>query len=353
MGGWLSGRKPMVDYLRTVDRTSNHLVFADVIKGYVKVDKPGYLQARCYDDYYGNVYCGWSPSKLHLKPTARPVYVELDTCSVGDGGLDQVHEVCWFPEGSQEGVLIFSTAHPSPAPPLRPADLYRAPSLGNAYQFNDRLFEETLYDYLSHGELKQAEKLYDDATSLLSSMRDGQEGASGKRIPAKDLHADSWWTPLCCKAGLNVGEPGFAPAFKELESTAAGDSKWGRHQFNSYKVMLPLYSWVDQAVRNPQSAKLPDSNVQRAISGHDPRVIVPYLQADPSEPPDKETTRKYKHEVSKFWIGMKAYLRKDYAEARRNFDDFLQGRHSSSDAFEMAAAAKLRSKNHPESDPTD
>lgn len=333
----------MVDHTRTVDRTSNHLVFADVIKGYVKVDKPGYLQARCYDDYYGNVYCGWSPSRLQLKPTAKPVYVELDTCSVGDGGLDEVHEVCWFPDGAKEGVLIFSTAHPSPAPKLRPADLYRLPSLGNAYRFEDRVFEETLYDYLSHGELKQAEKLYDDGMSVLSTMRDGQEGASGKRIPAKDLHADSWWVPLCYKAGINVGEPGFAPAFTELKSTASGDSQYGRHLFNSYKVMFPLYSWVDQVVRNPQSAKLPDSEVPRAIYGHDPRVLVPYLKAEPSDPPTEESERKLKHEIGKFWIGMRAYARKDSAEARRNFAEYLQERHSSPDAFEMAVAAKLLS----------
>lgn len=111
-GGWYESGNNLVDYNKTMVSDANHLeVRNGCISGYVRFDKPGYLQARSYDDYFGDVYCGWSPKKLQIKPTKDFVFVSLGICSVGDGGLDQVHEVAWFPDSGSTGTLVFSTAH--------------------------------------------------------------------------------------------------------------------------------------------------------------------------------------------------------------------------------------------------
>jgi hypothetical protein len=165
-GGWYdNNNNTLVDYTRTAQRDSNHLEMDNgCISGFVRFDKPGYLQARSYDDYFGDVYCGWSPKKLQIKPTEQFVFVSLGTCSVGDGGLDQVHEVAWFPENSSEGTLIFSTAHPSPGEKLSASETYRPSLLGNEYQFNETLATKTTADYLRKGDLAAAMKVVDDGS---------------------------------------------------------------------------------------------------------------------------------------------------------------------------------------------
>lgn len=344
-GGWYA-RKPFVDYSRTLDRPTNHLVLGEMITGYVKFPESGYLQSRSYDDYFGDVYCGWSPNKLYLKPTKQHVYVALDCCAVGDGGLDQVHEVCWFPDGKSEGVLIFSTAHPSPEPKLRPADLYQRAFLGNQYQFDQRMFTELMTDDLQQGDLTHADLVCKDALTVLGKMRDGVDGSTRKPIAAKELHHRDWLAPLAYRAGLCIGEPCFGDALQDLESTTSGTSLTGaRYDDQAMHDMVPLYKWLDQAIRSKTVVPLTGVKSTQRLYGHDPELIAGFVQPDLKLPPPPSNAKRYKGEVSSFWRGVKAYLRHDYPVAQQRFEQFLHNeRHGDTDAFEVAVAAKLRDK---------
>ncbi len=227
-GGWnLYGRENnQVDYSRTKKLAANYLVLdRGGISGYVKFDKPGYLQARSYDDIYGDVYCGWSPEKLEVNPTKDYVYVSLGTCSVGDGGLEQVHEVSWFPQGQQEGIIVFSSAHPEKPSPLTASDLYRPDLLGNESQFNDRLASETISDYLRQSNFKKANEVIDASRTLLSKMRDSVDGTTRKPISAKEMNREQWAMIQTYRLGLALGESNFDSLFEDLESTVNGPSR--------------------------------------------------------------------------------------------------------------------------------
>ena len=74
---------------------------------------------------------GWSPAFVEYEPQPQPVCVAFSLCIVGDGGLDQVHELCWIPEGEEKGVIVFSTAHPEQSE-LKAHELFLPRHMGQA-----------------------------------------------------------------------------------------------------------------------------------------------------------------------------------------------------------------------------
>jgi hypothetical protein len=343
-GGWnLYGRENnQIDYSRTKKLAANYLVLdRGGISGYVKFDKPGYLQARSYDDVYGDVYCGWSPDKLEIKPTKDYIYVSLGTCSVGDGGLEQVHEVSWFPQGQQEGIIVFSSAHPDKPSPLTAADLYRPDLLGNEYQFDDLLAAKTIADYLRQGNLQKADEVITASLTLLSKMRDEVDGPTGKPIAAKEVNQEHWAMIQTFRLGLALGESNFDSRFDDLESTINGPYRGSHRECLTYKKLFPIYKWLNEKV----TAKITDktkqidiSKLERGLVDHEPDTIGQFLLGKTSAHDFRRTSRG----SAEFWIGINHYLQGDKKTARENFQKFLEQDNSDLLAFEIAAAAKLK-----------
>lgn len=341
LAGWSYGGNDFIDSKRTKNVSSNSLTrYRGSIVGYVKFDKPGYLQGRVYDDVYGDVFVGWSPRKLELKSSQQPAYISMGLCE--NCGDDQVQELCWFPAGSQKGVLIFSTSHPDPGEKLTPADLYGSEQLGNQYQFFDNVAADTLFINFRDGKLDKAQSILNDSEKLLSSMRDAVNGSSGKPIPQKEFNAKNWAMLRTYELGLALGEPSFNAKKKALEEVLNGPH-WpvttNDPLEREYRDMLPIYNWLNEQLVSKKS-ELPkfDAN-QDCLAGHDPKAVAAYLQADSAT--EGKLIKSMFNNIE-FWIAVKNFLRKDYKNADKQLNKFFETSHGESDAFEVAAAAKLR-----------
>jgi len=340
-GGWnlyATNNSNKVDYQRTKKLDKNSLTLSgNEISGYVKFAEPGYLQARSYDDVYGDVYCGWSPDKLEIEPTKDYVYVTLETCSVGDGGLAQVHEVSWFPRGQQEGIIVFSSAHPDKPSPLSAADLYRPDRLGNIYRFDDRLASETISDYLAQGDEKAAQQVIAESLGVLSKMRDLVDGSTKAPIAAKDEYREQWAMIQTYKLGLALGQSNFDECLNDLESTIAGPYRGSHMNCKAYKKLIPIYQWLNNKIVG-KPAKLDLSALERSYVDSEPITIGKYLLGETTE----NEFQRHSRGSAEFWIAVNRYLAGDKKRAKENFQRFLGQKHSAMMAFEIAAAAKLK-----------
>lgn len=336
-GGWYENAKTLVDYSRTIKRDSNYLTLRDGrICGYVKFDTAGYLQARSYDDYFGDVYCGWAPIKLPLKPTKDPVYVSLSLCAVGDGGLDQIHEVAWFPIRSKTGVLVFSTAHPNAGPPVSTIDLFRKELLGNEYQFNESLAREVIVDYLRDGKFSEARTTIADSIAILSSLKGAVDFSTQQPISALVLHRGNWVEMLLFKLGLATGEPEFESLSKKLEEMLDHPDKSHGSSDNVVGPMLPLYGWLNDRL-NGKRSEVPLSSGPPKVVGHDPAVIARYMHDEMAE---GDFIRRSWFSAE-FWVGVRKYLNGEPKLAQTHLKKFLNDSHSVWYPFEVATAAKL------------
>jgi hypothetical protein len=308
-----------------------------VIAGYVRAAAAGTLQARTYDDVYGSVYGGWSPVRLDIKPTPRPVFVALGRSAYGDGGLSQVHEVCWTSKGSPQGVIVYSSAYPAAGPVLRAREIFRADDLGarGAY-YNSGLALRMLAEILQDRDLPAAEAFLDQATALLDSLPPAVDGASGAAIPSRVFRSREWADLLAFRLGLAVGRPPFAAVASELETVVTlRDS--GRFCFDCerYARLLPLYRWVDARMRTPGAA-LPDaSTLQRGVGGYDPVAIVGLLGGGQPE-------RRHQASTTRFWEGVRACTAGDRSRGEDDLAGWLAlPPPAAASGFELGAAARL------------
>lgn len=346
-GSWY-GSKPNVDYTQQKELNSNTFFMHDgLISGYVKVTEPGYLQARSYDDIYGDVYCGWSPDRLEIAPTKKYVKVNLNLCTVGDGGLAQIHELAFFPKSSGRGILIFTSAHPQ-TEKIKLSDFYEPSILGNSVQFKRDIAYKLVFNHLAEGDLAAAKSVLNDAKKILAGMQDSVTSKDGKLvpIPARESHLEDWAMIESLEAGMLLAEPDFDS--KSLALTATVNSDISNDQ--SFKTnrecirkMLPIFKWLGDQVKSgikpgQQFQKIDTSNLEKSFSAHDPRVIASYLNGDLSE---KDYLSHGSFSYS-FWAGVKALMNHDKKKAYQCFHDFLADTPYESLAFESAAAAKLQ-----------
>lgn len=348
-GGWnclrlKSKRDPLsfVDYERTAKISKNELLMRDgVICGYVKFTERGYLQARSYDDFLGNVYCGWSPEKLEIKATEKPVFVSLGTCAVGDGGLDQIHEVCWFPKSGEKGFIVYSSAHKPPVSQLTAADLYSADKLGNDIYFNETLAEEAIIALAQKGELDAAQKVIEDSLLHLSKMRDAVEGSTGKSIPAAEMNRSILAELYAFKTGFCCGGSSFEPAYKNLVTTLGGVNRGSKYRCETIKKMLPVYAWLNDCLSKKQLLPITEIALSDGAVGNNPRAIAKYMNSE------KTISKRETAPVGSFWKGIKKYLSGDLKTAAALLQEFLTARPSAAEGFEIAVAAKLAPKLSP------
>lgn len=342
-GGWSSSGPTTVDYERVMPDTSNFLTMKNgVISGYVKFDQPGFLQARSYDDYYGDVYCGWSDQKIQLKKVKDPVFVSISTCCVGDGGLDQIHEVAWFPEGASEGILVFSSAFPQSESRVVASDLYQKKLLGNQYSFNSLCAKEALHASLVKGNLKLAREIVSDSFSVLSGLRDSIDSKTMTKISSRDYHAEEWAMILSYNLGLELESADFERDMKEMQDIVAGpgNSQFRHTNCKIQNDMSPVYIWLHECLRH-KTAKLPViAKNGTNISGYNPIVIVNYL----SGKLPKEEFLKLGYPNQDFWFGVQSFLAGNKVEARKYLQKYQKEHKPTEYGFEPASSAVLLSR---------
>lgn len=339
-GGWLYKDLTLVDYKRVMPHSSNFLTMKNgCISGFVKFDKPGYLQARSYDDFYGDVYCGWSDEKIHIKPVKEPVFVSISTCSVGDGGLDQIHEVAWFADGAKEGVLVFSSAHPQIQTLIGAADLYQKKALGNENFFNSQYAKEVLHSSLAKGDLNLAKRIVQDSFSILSGLRDAIDSKTQTPIKARNYHAEDWAMILSYSLGLQLDSKDFERDTKEMQDIVSGpgNSSFRHTNCKIQKDMSNVYVWLHKRIMG-QSAALPvPEKSDENICGYSPVAIANYFEGKLER--DKFLQQAYPNQD--FWMGIERYLAENKSEAKAHLLKYQKESKPTEHGFEPAACALL------------
>lgn len=339
-GGWGTAAENLVDYESTRDLESNYLTLSNgCISGFVRFKQPGYLRARSYDDYYGSVYCGWCHEKLPLRPTEKFVYVRLGLCHVGDGGLDQIHEVAWFPEGKEEGIIIYSSAHATENPAVTAADLYRKDLLGNGYYFNDHLADQAIAISLRRGDFEKAERILGDSREVLSGMKGAIYGTTGKAIPKEEMWRAERAMIQAYELGLALKNDRFATVLADMRKTLNNPGyNYDNHNCAIYRKMLPIYSWLGARLSGDSKASIAPESLERSVVGHDPVEIHKFMTA----PSLDELFMKTSMETGYFWAAMRSYLLGDLSTAGADIEKYLSEAHGGIGAFETAAAARLK-----------
>jgi hypothetical protein len=339
-GGWLYKDLTSVDYKRVIPDSSNFLTMKNgCISGFVKFDTPGYLQARSYDDFYGDVYCGWSDEKIHLKPVKEPVFVSISTCSVGDGGLDQIHEVAWFADGASEGVLVFSSAHPQAQTAINAADLYQKNALGNQNFFSSQYAREVLHSSLVKGDVVLAKKIVSDSFSILSGLQNAFDSKTQTSIKSRNYHAEDWAMILSYSLGLELDSEDFERDMKEMQDIVSGpgDASFRHTNCQIQNNMSPVYTWLHERILGKDS-KLPVlAKSEKNIYGYDPVAIVDYFDGKL----EKEKFLQVAYPNQDFWLGAQSYLAGKKSEAKMHLLKYQKERKPTEHGFEPAASAVL------------
>ncbi|MCA2981287.1 MAG: hypothetical protein INH41_06630 [Myxococcaceae bacterium] len=308
-----------------------------VYAGYVLASVEGALQARTYDDVYGEVYGGWSPSKLEVSPASAPVFVALARSFYGDGELRQVHEVCWTPEGAHDGVVVFSTAHEPPRPPFERRHVVRSDDLGGR-GFVDSTLALGLFDeHLRAKDGPAARALVEALERRLSALPGAVHGSTGVPIPAQAFNAQRWAEVLAVKAGLAVGTADFDGAIEQLERIVTQPAvEPFCHQCRELRNKLPLLRWLG-ARASGQRDEVPDpARLERGPMGDDPVEVANLLlgRRGPS------VLRSF-DQTAVFWGGVKAFTGGDPKAARAALEAFLRAAPRPVSTFEGGAATAL------------
>lgn len=271
-----------------------------------------------------------------MSPTAKPVFVEASLCSVGDGGLDQVHELCWFPEGESVGRTVFSTARLNDHNLSSKLELYKPRQLGSPYYFNSRLFVELVVEAVQKGERDRLTDVVSDAAEL------------AKLITAKnpvDIKGDVL-NILRARLGLALGSDEFSLVVEEIEqlkklTLTLGHSSFESSRFDDFDKILPFYRWLDAAIAKRNPPEMTKTEMERpGVSGHDPREVSLLLGLR-ARPTASQFSFLIPGSTNEFWLAAKAVIEGRCRSAKKQLGRFLKQKHNDSHLFELAASGVL------------
>jgi hypothetical protein len=346
-GGW--GRWALLDPDRVRQGAANEWVdIGGEYTGYVRFAEAGRLQARSYDDIYGQVYCGWAPQAVEYTPRQDQVHVAFSRCFVGDGGLDQVHEICWFPGGGDDGVVVFSTAHPEEST-LELHEVYerrhfaRLINSGDAttFTFIPHTADRVIRSLLLAGKVDEAREIVTDALGNLEYLPDSVRATTLEPIPSELLYAELWLNLSLLEAGLEIPGDASLAALARADQVVANDD--GSCYDCRYTVgMIDLYRWAVLGLRGDRLPLPGIPETAKRIWGNDPHFIVELLR-DPSM--DEHTlgrgTSIASGETTYFWMGIRASLAGNREVARRFFERYIEAPNQDLSEFELSATAAL------------
>lgn len=346
-GGWSS----IFSYepARTKDLAESAITFFDgAYTGFLRLPGSGTVKIRAYDNVYGAVYCGWSPRSFHVDASDRAVFFRLGTCSVGDGGVETVHEICWFPDGQEEGRLILSSGHSSSiGAPLEPADIFveaMKSELGTSWS---SLSSDVILSFAKQGNLPEAQRLARLALQNFKSQPSAVEWSTKRPVPPEELRADEWVSLLSLDIASNIAVGDFPAAEEQLERLRvfAGTALKFCHSCAEIERMIPLFRWVLEVERNmkggaprPALPKVESTH----IYAHNPVDMVKVLTQPASVPFSHSQHAEYE-----FWIGYRLLLDGDRNAAASSLEKFLASSTVRNHPFEAIIAAKhLRTDEH-------
>lgn len=345
-GGWRGA--PLLDPARSYSGSENQfLYFNGAVSGYVRYPIAGELKARSYDDVYGAVYCGFSPERLQVAPTDAPVFVRFPTCVVGDGGLNEVTEICWFPAGSATGSVVYSSAHPG-ATTLTAADVYRAEDLVTEFGApSDRRTvirigeaRTVLHHLLLRGDSDGARRVVEYLSARLPHHAGHVDGVTAAPIPSEVGYCDTWFALTVTEAALGVRTE---RAIERLTAAVALIDRPGSTCRGPARALLPLYRWLAErlAGRDPPLPTPLSPPAARPVHGYDPAFIGELLRNP------KKTDRTLPAAAfalggrsSFFWLGVREYLAGNGTEAARYWSLFRR-EPPADNLFELGVIAAL------------
>ncbi|OVE76734.1 hypothetical protein BVX98_04925 [bacterium F11] len=351
-GGW--GPHAEMDLNRHHDTAINKFGrIGGELTGYVQFSKPGRLAMRAYDDVYGSVYCDWSSSSVEYEPQPKPVYVRFSQCHVGDGGLDEVHELCWFPEGEEKGVILYSSAHPEQNE-LKPHDLFLPSHMGNlrqdgekkTYYFNNHEADKIFDSLLVAGKLDQTRKLVSKSLENLPFLPPVIDGSTQKPIPPKEFYCETFVKLHLLKAGVNLFDPTSYNTLLEAKEILRKGKKYGFHSRYAHDL-IDLYVWTVKRLQGGKEALPPIPESANKVHGYDPRFFSKIL----SDPTMTDKTLKKSQltmggESNYFWMGLREYLSGKKGEASRYLSMYKNQTNRGLNDFELAATACLLEKKN-------
>ncbi|MHC4639519.1 MAG: hypothetical protein ACYTBV_18785, partial [Planctomycetota bacterium] len=344
--------KAEIDISRHHDSAKNKFgQIGNDIAGYAQFPVSGRLIMRCYDDVYGSVYGGWSPTFVEYEPQPKPVYVIFPRFRVGDGRLDQVHELCWFPKGEERGVILYSSAHPEKNE-LKPHELFLPRHIGvltkhgnNEYfHFYDHEADKIFDSLLVARELTQVRELVSINIDRLQYLYPTVEGSTGKPIPSDEFYCDIWVKLLLLKSGTNPFDPSSHDSLLKAKTILA---KGGRFCLkNSYTTnLIDLYVWALDRIQGKDVAIPQIPETTKRVHGYDPRLITKILL----DPNITDTTLTKSDltlggESNYFWLGLREYLSGNTDEASRYLSLYVKRPNRACNDFELAVAVSLQTK---------
>lgn len=349
-GGWRL--KAEIDTSRHHDKIKNDFdLIGGEIAGCVHFPVSGKLAVRSYDDVYGSVYCGWSPSFVEYKVQQKPIYVVFPTCSVGDGGLDQVHEICWFPENDDEGIVLYSSAHTKKTE-LKAHEIFLPRHFGPFYQQGDKKYfslndheADRIFDsMLIAGQLDQAKVEISRILDRLEHLAPVIDGSTRKPIPTDQFYCDEWVKILFLKSGVDL----FNPAAKDSLSKAREIITNGNKYCFQSPYAIDLIDFYEWTVMRVQGSDIPTPQTKESanrVHGYDPRRIAKIL-SDPrlSDSTLKKSALTHGGQSTYFWLGIREYLSDNANEAYRYLSLYINHPNRGSNDFELSAAASLLAK---------
>ena len=343
-GGWYGASR--VDYARSRPGEKSYLTFSyDKLVGYVRGNRPGFLRLRAYDDVYGEVYCGWLNEKIALKPSAERVFVSLPQCAVGDGWVDTVIEVCWFPEGESRGEVIFSSTHMVLDPSVSILDLHDRSELGADNYFRSGLAIEMIDAQIRLEQVEEARETLQQGIDAFKRQR-AVDGLSKLPIEASDFQRDIWLELLSIKLGLAIAESEFEAVAGELDDATQRKTALSCAYCDSYAKLLPVYRYLGNRLGGKNPDKPEYEGKAFVIDSQNSAQMVAYLSADMS---DMEFVKLCRGAQScRFLVGAKAFLDKRVEDAKKELSAYLQAQDAGIFShFRRAAAAKLLAASHP------
>lgn len=281
-GGW--GSTAQMDTQRTKDLDKN--VFSRIgpdLAGYVRFPVRGRLIMRSYDDVYGDVHCGWSPVSVEYTPQPQHVYVLFSHCGMGDGGLDQVHELCWFPAGQEKGEIVYSSAH-NIDNELKPYELFVPKHIGvvagpgqrQHFYFHFHEADKIFDSLLAAGEMERARTLISENINNLKHLSPAVDGSTQKPISSMRFHRDTIVKLLLLKAGVDLFNSSAEQALSNAKDVLSLEPVFP-NPTDYAKDLIDLYIWAVNRVQgvNMPLPIIPDE--ANRVNGHDPRLIVRIL----------------------------------------------------------------------------
>ncbi len=325
-GSW--GGPAHYDPTRTMNAKKNKFGWFTInsIIGYVSFSQKGTLQIRSYDDLNGEVYCGWSSAKINFELSgnqSEKKFIRFHTCMVGDGdhGGDQVHEICWFPEGAANGQIIYSSAHDprkSTKQELSNAEMYiekDLQDLGLAVMIIPALTREY--------KLKKAKFILDQTIGKFKSGSTAKDLEVGQQTFEHRMLPEDWLAVLQNQLAFSIMEGSIELSKKilaEVETFLREKEALNCYDCNRYKSNLPLYRWLldygkgKRFAQNHLLIEEPEERVNGDVYGVTQFLLKKTLQSD---------FLKFGEINGYFWVGLSCYLEKDFECAKVQLSKFI------------------------------